>query len=99
MVIRAVRLVLQYHCRPRCRFVIAAQEEMGKRGPGPHSAHPRIKWAQAHGTCEALNRQFWLAEKDFCPAAPMPCLGRIGIENKRSIDQGGASPEIANNIR
>jgi hypothetical protein len=31
------------------------------RGPGSLSCHPRIKWAQAHGTREALERRFRLA--------------------------------------
>ena len=48
--------------------------------------HPRIKWAQAHGTREALDRQFRLAELVFYPAAETPCLGQIGIEHKRAID-------------
>ena len=69
------------------------------RGPASHSCHPRIKWAQAHGTREALDRRFRLAEKVFYPAAAKPCLGQIGIEHKRAIDQGGAYLEIANNIR
>ena len=56
------------------------------RGPGPHSYRPRIKWAQAHGTLEALDRRFRLAEPVFYPAAPMPCPGQIGIEHKRAID-------------
>ena len=70
---------------------------MGKRGPASHCWHPRIKWAQAHGAREALNPRFRLAEKDFYPAAVRPCLGQIGIEHKRSIDQGGAYFEIASN--
>ena len=69
------------------------------RGPASHSYHRRIKWAQAHGTREALDRQFRLAEEVFYPAAETPCLGRIGIEHKRAIDQGGAYLEIANNKR
>ena len=68
------------------------------RGPGLHSCHKRIKWAQAHDTRKALDRQFRLAEKDFYPAAVIPCPGRIGIEHKRAIDQGGAYLEITNNI-
>ena len=60
---------------------------------------PRIKWAQAHGTREALDRRFRLAEVVFYPAAEKPCLGQIGIEHKRAIDQAGAYLEIANNIR
>ncbi len=68
------------------------------RGPGSHYYQRRIKWAQAHGTREALDRRFRLAEKVFYPPAEIPCLGRIGIEHKRSIDQGVAYLEIANNI-
>ena len=56
------------------------------RGPSPHSCRPRIKWAQAHGTREAFDRRFRLAEVVFCPAAVKPCLGQIGIEHKRAID-------------
>jgi len=56
------------------------------RGPGSHSHQPRIKWAQAHGTCEALDRRFRLAEPEFYPAAEIPCLGQIGIKHKRAID-------------
>ena len=56
------------------------------RGPSPRGCHPRIKWAQAHGTREALNRRFRLAELVFYPAAVKPCLGQIGIEHKRAID-------------
>ena len=56
------------------------------RGPASHCCHPRIKWAQAHGTREALDRRFRLAEPDFYPAAEKPCLGQIGIEHKRAID-------------
>ena len=69
------------------------------RGPASHSCYPRIKWAQAHGTREALNRRFRLAEKVFYPAAVKPCLGQIGIEHKRTIDQDGAYPEVAHNKR
>src|SRR5258708_7577147 len=81
-----VRIVLQCHCRPRCGLVIAAQEEMCMRGPASHYYQRRIKWTQAHGTREALNRQFWLAEPDFGPTAERPCLRQIGIEHKRAID-------------
>ena len=38
------------------------------RGPASHSYQPRIKWAQAHGTREALDRRFRLAEPDFLPS-------------------------------
>ncbi len=72
---------------------------MCMRGPDLHCCQPRIKWAQAHGMREALERRFRLAEPDFGPAAVKPCLGQIGIEHKRSIDQGGAYLEIANNRR
>src|SRR5260370_8287587 len=72
---------------------------MGIRGPASHCSHKRIKWAQAHSTREALDRRFWLAEKVFYPAAPIPCLGQIGIERKRAIDQGGTYFEIPSNIR
>ena len=68
------------------------------RGPDMHSCHPRIKWAQAHDTREALERRFRLAEPVFYPAAEIPSLGQIGIEHKRAIDQGGAHFKIANNI-
>src|ERR1700692_2554725 len=81
-----VRIVLQCHCRPRCRFVIAAEEEMCMRGPGAHCCRPRIKWAQTHGMREALDPRFRLAEPVFYPAAVIPCLGQIGIEHKRAID-------------
>src|SRR5258707_14678385 len=83
-----VRIVLQCNCRPRCRLVIAAQEEMCMRGPASDTHHP-IKWAQAHGTREALDRRFRRAEPVFHPAAVKPCLGQIGIEHKRAIDKGG----------
>ena len=54
---------------------------------------------EAHGAREALDRRFRLAEPIFHPAAPKPCLGQIGIEHQRAIDQGGASAEIAYNKR
>ena len=72
---------------------------MCMRGPDLHCRQPRIKWAQTHGMREALERRFRLAELDFDPGAVHPCLGQIGIERKRAIDQGGAYPKIANNIR
>ena len=71
---------------------------MGIRGSASHCCHPPTKWAQAQGTSEALDRRFRLAEQDFYPAAQIPCLGQIGIEHKRTIDQGGTCIEIANNI-
>ena len=61
-------------------------EKMGKPGPGPHPAHPRINWVQAHGMRETLDRRFRLAEKVFYPAAESPCLGQVGIEPQRPID-------------
>ena len=69
---------------------------MGKRGSASHSCHKRTKWAQAQGTSEALDRRLRLAEPDFHPAAPKPCLGQIGIEHKRAIAQGGTCLEIVN---
>ena len=56
------------------------------RDPVSHSHQSRINWVQAHGTCEALDRRFRLAEPDFYPATVIPSLGQIGIEHKRAID-------------
>src|SRR5258707_14328492 len=81
-----VRIAVQCHCGPRCRFVMAAQEEMRMRDPASHSCHPTIKWAQAHGAREALDRRLRLTDPVFYPAAAKPCLGHIGIEHKRAID-------------
>ena len=46
----------------------------------------------------AGDRKLRFAEPVVGPAAVRPCLGQIGIERKRSIDQGGALPKIASNI-
>jgi hypothetical protein len=53
------------------------------RSPGSHFCRSRIKWAQAPGTREALDRRFRIAEPVFYPAAVRPCLGQIGIEHDR----------------
>ena len=68
------------------------------RGPASHTPHRWIDWAQTHGSRETLNRKLRFAEPVFGPAAVRPCLGQIGIEHKRSINQGGAYPEIESNI-
>src|SRR5436309_10137804 len=80
-----VWIVAQCHCRPRYCFVVAAQEEMCVCRATSIAVHPWVKWAQAHGTRETLDRPFGLAEPVLHPAAILPRHGQIGIEHKREI--------------
>src|SRR5690242_19279600 len=67
-------------------------------GSALHHHRSRIKWTKAHGTREAVNRCFRLAEPGFCPTAKSPCLSQIGIQRKRSINQGRARFKLVSYI-
>src|SRR5215831_3164791 len=57
-----------------------------------------IEGAQAHSMCQVLDRNFWIAEIDPHPAAKMPRLGKIWIEQESAIDEGGSNLDILDNI-
>ena len=72
-------------------------KEMGVGRCRLHHVDARIDRTEAHGARLVLDGRLRLAEIQLRPAAPMPRVRQVRVENKRLVDEGGAIIQLPHN--
>ena len=62
------------------------------RGAALHPAHHGSSGLQAHGTCEALDRRFRLAEPAFYPSAENHASAKLELSTSARSIKAAAAP-------